>query len=366
MVPKMTNAGREVMIKALDGQHTVNFTRFGIGNGAAPDNYALQTALVNEIATVGISEIEIQSEYATLSGTYNNQNLENAFSWTEIGLFCEDPDDSTKEILYAYGHYVLDEKSSPEAYIPAKGAEAIELQLVYSIYIGPLENVVAVITQSANVSKKDFEAHLQDYKNPHRVTKEQIGLGNVDNVAPNNQTITYQTTTVVAELESGETISSAFKKIAAAIKSLITHIKEDAASHVSPTDRQNWDSKAGAIHSHKASDITSGTLAVARGGTGVASYGALQTELKIHGAYIESTLSATLWNATAKTYSLATTYPSDKYNLEVALAPSANTIQMAAFASAAILGSATGNVLTAKGRVPNIDIPVIIKYREVL
>ena len=345
MIPKMTNAGREVMIHALDGQHTVKFTRFSIGNGACP-------SLVNEVASVGIAEIEIQSEYATLTGTYTNQNLENAFSWTEVGLFCEDPEDSTKEVLYAYGHYVLDEKNSPEAYIPAKGAEAIELQLVYSIYIGPLENVVAVITQSAGVSKAEFEAHLNDFTNPHRVTKEQIGLGNVENVAPNNQTITYQTTTVVAELENGEPISTAFKKI--------------AASHVSPTDRQNWNSKADAIHSHKASDITSGTLAVARGGTGVASYGALQTELKVHGAYIESTLSATLWNATAKTYSLATTYPSDKYNLEVALAPSANTIQMAAFASAAILGSATGNVLTAKGQVPNIDIPVIIKYREVL
>lgn len=365
MIPKMTNTGREVMIHALDGQHTVKFTRFGIGNGACPDNYATIISLVNEVASVGIAEIEIQSEYATLTGTYTNQNLENAFSWTEVGLFCEDPEDSTKEVLYAYGHYVLDEKSSPEAYIPAKGAEAIELQLVYSIYIGPLENVVAVITQSAGVSKAEFEAHLNDFDNPHRVTKEQIGLGNVEDVAPNNQTITYQTTTVVAELKSGETISSAFKKIAAAIKSLITHI-QDNLSHVSPADRQKWNSKADAIHSHKASDITSGVLAVARGGTGVASYGALQTELKVHGAYIESTLSATLWNATAKTYSLATTYPSDKYNLEVALAPSATTLQMAAFASAAILGSATGNTLTAKGRVPNIDIPVIIKYREVL
>lgn len=365
MIPKMTNGGRGIVLRALSEQAQVVFTRMALGNGAAPDDYKIITGLVNEVASVGISQIEVESQYATITGTFSNQGLTNAFSWTEMGLFCRDPENPDGEVLYAYGHYQLDEKDSPEAYIPAEGAEAIELQLVYSIYIGPLDNVTAVISQSVNVTKEEFERHTHDYTNPHRVTKEQIGLGNVENVAPNNQTITYQTTTVVTELESGESISSAFKKIAAAIKSLITHMQDDL-SHVSPTDRQKWNSKADKTHSHKASDITSGTLAVARGGTGVTSYGALQTALKVHGAYVESTLEATQWNATAKTYSLATTYPSDKYNLEVALAPSATTLQMAAFASAAILGSATGNVLTAKGRVPNIDIPVIIKYREVL
>lgn len=365
MIPKMTNGGRGVMLQSLDGESTVVFTRLVIGNGDCPEHYETLTGLVNQIASVGIDEIEIEDQYATLTGTFTNQGLVNAFSWTEVGLFCQDPDDNTKEILYAYGHYILDEKPNPEAYIPVSGAEAIELQLVYSIYIGPLENVSAVISQSANVTKAEFELHTHDYTNPHRVTAEQVGLGDVVNKAPNNMQVTYSSTSTVSNLVSGETLSNAMKKIAAAIKSLITHLS-NTNDHVSPSDRTSWNNKAERNHNHSASDITSGTLAVARGGTGVTTLHALQANLKIPGVYVSSTLYASQWDTDNKVYNLHSVYANDKYNLEVALAPSANSLQMAAFASAAILGSVTGNVLTAKGRVPNIDIPVIIKVMEVL
>lgn len=365
MIPKMTNGGRGVMLKALDGTHNIVFTRFAVGNGECPDVYSTLTGLMNEIASVNINHLEVEGEYVTLDGTFTNQGLANAFSWTEVGLYCEDPEDNTQEVLYAYGHYVLDDKPSPEAYVPVPGNEAIELQLVYSIYIGPLENVSAVISQAANVTKGEFDLHVNDYTNPHRVTAEQIGLGDVVNKSPNNMEITYSQTSTVSNLVSGETLTNAMKKIAAAIKSLIIHL-QDELSHVSPADRQTWNSKADAVHSHKAADITSGILSVERGGTGVGTYEELQSALKVHGTYTTSTLRAAQWDADTKTYNLHTNYPNDEYNLEVALDPAANTIQMAAFASAAILGSATGNVLTAKGRVPKIDIPIIIKYREVL
>ena len=51
-----------------------------------------------------------------------------------------------------------------------------------------------------------------------------IGLGNVPNVTTNNQTPTYTVASENTELSSGETLSTAFGKIAKAVSSLITHL----------------------------------------------------------------------------------------------------------------------------------------------
>ena len=47
----------------------------------------------------------------------------------------------------------------------------------------------------------------------------------------------------------------------------ISH-SNDSSIHVTATDKSNWNSKAAGSHTHSASNITSGTLPVTRGGTG--------------------------------------------------------------------------------------------------
>ena len=44
--------------------------------------------------------------------------------------------------------------------------------------------------------------------------------------------------------------------------------KEDETAHITPDERNDWNSKAAGSHNHDASDINTGTLPVARGGTG--------------------------------------------------------------------------------------------------
>lgn len=70
----------------------------------------------------------------------------------------------------------------------------------------------------------ELNSHLNNKENPHGVTKEQVGLGNVPNVTTNNQTPTYSDTSVLATLSSGEKLNVAFQKIKCAISNLITHI----------------------------------------------------------------------------------------------------------------------------------------------
>lgn len=68
------------------------------------------------------------------------------------------------------------------------------------------------------------------------------------------------------------------------------------------------------------------------------------------------TLSASGWSD--GTYSLETDYPVASYDIHE-LQPSGTAAQVAAFGAAKIIGSSTSNVLTARGKTPTIDIPVI-------
>ena len=67
--------------------------------------------------------------------------------------------------------------------------------------------------------------------NPHNVTASEVGLGNVPNVATNDQTPTYTVCNSNTELTSGETLTSAFGKIAKAVSSFISHLANVSNPH---------------------------------------------------------------------------------------------------------------------------------------
>lgn len=87
----------------------------------------------------------------------------------------------------------------------------------------------AAIGTKANSS--DLSSHTGNKSNPHGVTKSQVGLGNVPNVATNDQTPTYNDATAFATLVSGEKLSVAFSKIKLAITNLINHIANKNNPH---------------------------------------------------------------------------------------------------------------------------------------
>lgn len=78
-------------------------------------------------------------------------------------------------------------------------------------------------TIETNVIKKMIQ-HLINFANPHKVTKEQVGLGNVENLSINDQIPIYEEAEKLENISSGEKISTAFGKIKRAITSLIAHI----------------------------------------------------------------------------------------------------------------------------------------------
>lgn len=88
-------------------------------------------------------------------------------------------------------------------------------------------------------NSSDLTAHTGNKSNPHDVTKSQVGLGNVPNVATNDQTPTFTEATTLAKLSSGEKLSVAFGKISKSITDLIAHIG-DTVKHITSTERTNW------------------------------------------------------------------------------------------------------------------------------
>lgn len=108
-------------------------------------------------------------------------------------------------------------------------------------------------------------SHLANVSNPHGVTKSQVGLGSVPDVSTNDQTPTYTVASANTALTSGEKLSVAFGKIAKAINSLISHLG-DTVGHITAAERTSWNSKANGTHTHTKSQITDFPTSMAANG----------------------------------------------------------------------------------------------------
>lgn len=102
------------------------------------------------------------------------------------------------------------------------------------------------------------------------ITKANVGLGNVPNVATNDQTPTYTAASANANLTSGEKLSVAMGKIAKAISSLISHLA-DGTRHITAAERTAWNAKSGKFtgtnenYSTSDDNASSGWVTVAHG-----------------------------------------------------------------------------------------------------
>jgi len=135
---------------------------------------------------------------------------------------------------------------------------------------------IADAKKAGTDAQTNLNTHTANTDNPHSVTKAQVGLGNVPNVATNDQTPTYTQASTLANLTSGEKLSVSFGKIMKAITDLISHIGNKSNPHGVTAAQVG---AAASSHKHAAGDITSGTLAVARGGTGVTANPSMLTNL---------------------------------------------------------------------------------------
>ena len=101
---------------------------------------------------------------------------------------------------------------------------------------------VEASTTNGNIKINGTETKVYTHPsgtNPHGTTKSDVGLGNVPNVATNDQTPTYSEASTLAKLSSGEKLSVAFGKISKGVTDLISHLA-DSVKHITSTERTNW------------------------------------------------------------------------------------------------------------------------------
>lgn len=349
-----TPAGLNMIAKAIYGE-AITFTKLAIGNGT-PSSTDDVTSLANSLVEVGITKMEKSDGRVILTGQLTSSDIDSSFYGTELGVFAKDK--TGAEVLYAYRY----NKTDVDYYPSTSSGRAIELTFSVVIQIGAAENVTAILIEGDTyASKEAFDSHVANTSNPHGVTKEQVGLGSVENKPINQLEPTYTASSSLIKLKSGETIATAFSKISAAVTALIDHLKDKENPHGITADQIN---AAAATHNHSAADINSGTLGIARGGTGASK---LQDSdvAKVR----KATLSSSGWTSTAPYTQSVTVSGIDSTMAPVISMGIPTTESSANYIAAKTSYAMIDKAVTGAGIItftcytsrPSVNIPILIK-----
>lgn len=225
-----------------------------------PDELDSLTDLIEPEMSVEIYSFARNGRILTITGNFDNSAVTTGFLWTETGLFAADAQGN--EYLYAYAH-------SGDEYdtIPANNVgRTIANTLTVLVAIDDVENITVNIGEgSIYVTHTEYNLHLTDYNNPHHVTKEDLGLGDVENVPPADMEITFSAAEFLEEPESGEPLKVIFGKLKLAVRSLILHLKANNPHKITLSKLGG----AEKTHKHSTNDFTDGVLPINRGGTGL-------------------------------------------------------------------------------------------------
>lgn len=224
----ITNAGIELLKNALSGG-TITVTAIKSGAGKVDVSALKSQTAVSSIKQSGtVQGVTKTNETIKIGVLFSNAGLSAGYSMTQLGIYAKGSTGS--EVLFAISQSTTGKEVPAESAMPS-------WSLVHNFYI-KLNNDV---TMTATVDPEGYvtfetmqtalNKHTGNKSNPHSVTKSQVGLGNVPNVATNDQTPTYSDTTTLVTLSSGEKISIAFAKIKLAITTLINHLANKSNPH---------------------------------------------------------------------------------------------------------------------------------------
>ena len=152
----LTDAGRDIMARVIAGENIV-FKRFAIGDGYEynMENYLTKTELVHEVLSVPDLTMTIENEdIVSLLGKFSTSELDFSFWYREIGIFIVDPDDETKEILYAYGN----RNDLAEYITPHVGNYQILKEIECKVSVGASSNVRIYINNREALNLYEFSA----------------------------------------------------------------------------------------------------------------------------------------------------------------------------------------------------------------
>ena len=145
----LTENGRELLAKGLAGE-TITFTKMAIGDGTSLTPERERTALVNQITTLPILNINVKRNgTCEINALLTNKTVSAGFYIKELGIFAHGNDNV--EILYAYNV-----STSPDFIPPFSANNVVEIEYVDTIIVDQATNVTAVIDPSITYITKKY------------------------------------------------------------------------------------------------------------------------------------------------------------------------------------------------------------------
>ncbi len=145
----LTGKGRELLAKGLAGE-TITFTKMAIGDGTSLTSERERTALVNQITTLPILNINVKRNgTCEINALLTNKSVTTGFYIKELGIFAHGNDNV--EILYAYNI-----STSPDFVPPFSANNVVEIEYVDTIIVDQVTNVTAVIDPSITYITKKY------------------------------------------------------------------------------------------------------------------------------------------------------------------------------------------------------------------
>jgi hypothetical protein len=206
-----------MIVAALNGD-SITFTKAVIGNATtAPVNPTALTDVVSPMVTAYFTAITEGENFVSLAAVFDNLEITDGAYASELGLYARDSEN--REKLYAYVY--VGENAD---YIPAASSgRTVQNHMTIVVAVGDAEEVSAVLIDSAAyATREEFNDHINDHNNPHRVTKEQVGLGLVENHYFVDNDIVVDQLANAANVVTGDTLRQAMSKIYYWIQKMIS------------------------------------------------------------------------------------------------------------------------------------------------
>lgn len=313
----ITDLGTAMLAQVMAGQGVLTFTKVVMGDGNMPSTQtpATMTDVVSPRAQASITKAVVaENGTAVVGARFSNESQESDFEWKELGLYAKVGESGTEQ-LYSYGWTPAGEL------IPAGTTSTTLIEKLVDVvtYVGDATEVTAIfdpdfIPQVSRISE-DSIASIEGQSSVDPTTGksseylDRPGLSKlwadvkaaIDGAGPDltadEVTITLAGGTVITLKDGGVTTDkladgsvTKAKLAEGAVDSTVIEVGSVTSTQLADesvtVDKLDLSSvtpaaigAAAAGHKHDAADVTTGTLPLARGGTGVTTLDALRQEV---------------------------------------------------------------------------------------
>ena len=220
----ITNAGVELIKNMMSGE-TIVITAVKSGTGKVSESALSKQTDVADVKQNGtVQSIKSKDNAISVSVLFENSGLAKGYTMNQIGIYAKKSDQT--EILFAISQDNAGKEIPSESSMPY-----YSLVSNFNFSFSNDLSITSAVEPLGYVTLEAFEEHKNDTSNPHKVTKKQVGLENVPNVATNDQTVTFNDITELSTISSGDKMSTVFAKIKLAISKLITHLNSTNNPH---------------------------------------------------------------------------------------------------------------------------------------